>query len=53
MEQCGAWAYEPFLVEERALALGDHEELQRAHTLFAGMGAEGHVLRLDARLVDG
>ncbi len=48
VEQSGARAYEPFLLEERALVLGDGNDLRRARALFAAMGAVGHARRLDA-----
>jgi len=50
VERTGARAYEPFLIEERALAVSDQDELQRARSLFAASGATGHVQRLDTRL---
>jgi class 3 adenylate cyclase/tetratricopeptide (TPR) repeat protein len=50
VERTAARAYEPFLIEERALAVSDRSELRRARTLFAAFAATGHVRRLDARV---
>jgi class 3 adenylate cyclase/tetratricopeptide (TPR) repeat protein len=51
VERSGARAYEPLLLEERGLAVGDRKELRRAQALCATFGAGGHVRRLEVLTV--
>jgi hypothetical protein len=49
-QESGAKTFEPFLLEERGRLAGDPEDLHRALTLYAAMGARGHARRLEAEL---